>query len=289
MSTAHFDRQAECRRIGPVEKSLAAQQTLNTRPSDWEEGQMSPGIFERLRSHKALIILQIAITILLAVGGIISILMENNREGLWLNLGTELLGASVTYFLLSLLVGRLEKTEERQRDRDELRARLIWEMGSQEHETALRAVISLWNSPWLIDGSLEGKIFNGADLSHAWLKQANLKMVHLQYAKLDGAQLGGAILQGADIQFATMNGAWLTSTDLRGANLYGVDLANVSHLERAIYDTDTVLPDGNKYDPNSTDMSFFADPQRWRSDDPRSPAYQRKPLLGQAKRRRKTK
>jgi hypothetical protein len=56
---------------------------------------------------------------------------------------------------------------------------------------------------------------------------------------------------------------------LIGANLHGVELAD------AIFDENTVLPDGTLWTPN-TDMGRFLyslHPDFWRSDEYTSPAY----------------
>src|SRR6266508_297747 len=80
---------------------------------------------------------------------------------IYANAATSLLSISLTV----LLIDRLYE----QRDRAQLKKRLIWEMGSQDQALAVRAVKELRDAGWLTDGSLEG-----VDLTLANLAQAQL-------------------------------------------------------------------------------------------------------------------
>ncbi len=146
----------------------------------------------------------------------------------------------------------------------------------------------------LLFANLEEAFLNGANLRMANLGGANLRRAalwnaDLQGADLSGANLEGAYLENANLQMASMflanlrganlvwadlEGAYLDAIDLRGADLSGANLQH-ANLTAAIFDTETILPDGTTWTPDS-DWGRFANPglpDFWRSDDPASPAY----------------
>jgi hypothetical protein len=112
-----------------------------------------------------------------------------------------------------------------------------------------------------------------ADLSRATLERSFMSGANMRGAFLIGARIGcslwGVNLEEADLQDADLRGAELLRTNLRGANLAGVQ------LEDAKINSDTILPDGKKWNQRD-DITRFTDvqhPDFWRSDDPSSPAY----------------
>lgn len=141
---------------------------------------------------------------------------EQGLKELWLNLGTELAGAVVTYILLDLVLGTRQRKES-----------LIAEMGSNKRDGAVAAVEELRQEGWLTDGSLEG-----ADLEGANLKEADLWHAHLKEADLVGAHLERADLVDANLEEARLVGAHLEEANLGGANLEGTNL-RLAHLKEA--------------------------------------------------------
>jgi len=101
-----------------------------------------------------------------------SVYRTGDLEGAALNFGTEMAGAVVTYWLLTIVLGTQEKKED-----------LIAQMGSSVKDTAVSAVDALRKNGWLEDGSL---------------KNANLRRANLEGANLEGALLEGANLEGAN-------------------------------------------------------------------------------------------
>jgi hypothetical protein len=211
-------------------------------------------------------------------------------KGLFLNLGTELVGAAATYYVLDLLIGSRAEREAKRED-------LIAQMGSQILGDAIRAVEELRRHGWLYDGSLQGANLGGANLQGASLGGANLQEVILSRANLKGASLVGANLQATYLVEAYLGSANLTSADLQGAylqearllstrlqkanlaeaNLKGAILAG-THLKGAIlakanlqgaeFNKHATLPDGTKWTPD-TDMARFTDPNHpdfWQPD-----------------------
>lgn len=86
-------------------------------------------------------------------------------KGLFLNLGTELVGAAATYYVLDLLIGSRAEGEGK-------KAALIAQLGSRVHDVAVAAAEELRQYGWLYDGSLrEANLpfanLEGANLSHA--------------------------------------------------------------------------------------------------------------------------
>ena len=94
-----------------------------------------------------------------------------------------------------------------------------------------------------------------ADLSNAQLEGANLTEAHLIEANLDHANLEGAILKSAYLRQTNLEGANLIGVDLTEAHLEGANL-HVASLQNALYNEDTVLPDGSHWTPD-TDMAVF--------------------------------
>ena len=174
--------------------------------------------------------------------GIIASLIGLAHSGDWdsfaLNLGTELLGAVLTFILLELILGRQEKQEEQLRTESELLARLLRQMRSKDNSTALQAVEELRALGWLT-----GDTLRGIDLYRANLEGTNLTSVNLEGATLREAILQGAYLRGINLEnanlakanclAAVMRDSRLRGADLREANLERVDLRD-AELERAV-------------------------------------------------------
>src|SRR6266498_2535332 len=112
---------------------------------------------------------------------------------------------------------------------EQLKAKLIRELGNTDHGIALQALRELRARRWLEDGSLRGAnlmkanlrraYLTGGDLQGAYLAKANLEEADLQGANLRGADLRGANLRKADLQEAILEGAILRDTDLEGATM----------------------------------------------------------------------
>jgi Pentapeptide repeats (8 copies) len=87
----------------------------------------------------------------------------------------------------------------------------------------------LWEGADLSRAYLRGAYLRGADLSDAnlygaELRGADLKSADLSRADLRDANLYGAELSGANLRDADLSGANLSRADLYGANLSGADL-----------------------------------------------------------------
>jgi uncharacterized protein YjbI with pentapeptide repeats len=219
----------------------------------------------------------------------------------WLqNFSTEMFGAFLTFILLELVVGSRQQREAELKAEQQLKQRLIIQMRSQDNAIALQALDELDAHGWLEDGSLQGAHLWGANLQGAGLLQANLQGAslgganlqgaNLVGANLQGARLSGANLQGADLKYANLQraqlweaklqrshlwianlqGANLVGANLQGAELYQVNLqqavlvrANLqgAKLQSAVFDEDTLLPDGTRWTPD-TDMTQFTQPDK---------------------------
>jgi len=228
--------------------------------------------------------LRIGVLLILIVVGLVSSLgtawRTGDWEGLFLNLGTEMLGAVATYVLLELFIGGRERREAR-------KAALIAQLGSSVKDVAVAAAEELRRHGWLWDGSLQGANLLEADLQGANLTGANLQGADLFSAKLQRATLLRANLQGANLFQANLQearligvnlqGAFLDGTNLQGANLFQADLQGASlefanlreaNLQWANLNENTTLPDGTKWTPD-TNMARFTDPDHpdfWRPD-----------------------
>ena len=167
-------------------------------------------------------------TVIAAVGlaglGLSSVAAWLNGDwlGLFLNLGTELVGAVAIYVLLDRFVSQREGQEAE-------KARLIEELGSSVADVAMAAAEKLRTRGWLADGSCQGASLDEADLRGADLPGADLCRAYLIEAELCGADLRGADLRGAnlyaaDLSEASLSGANLSEASLREADLPRADL-----------------------------------------------------------------
>jgi hypothetical protein len=219
--------------------------------------------------------LRVVVLLILIVMGLVSSLgtawRTGDWEGLFLNLGTEMLGAVATYVLLELFIGGGERREAEKAD-------LIAQMGSNVKDVAIAAAEELRRRGWLFDGSLQranlfranlpGADLIGADLFGAKLIAANLSGAKLIAANLAGAELNdaalvdthlhSAYLRRARLLDARLLTARLQEADLREANLQGAKLQG-ANLQGAKLSDGTTLPDGTKMTPD-TDMARFTDP-----------------------------
>jgi len=117
---------------------------------------------------------------------------------------------------------------------------------------------------------LEGKNLRGANLQEADLQRANLTGANMRGARLCDANLRNACLERADLSRANLCRAILENANLRnavlrsanlklaflvGSNMQGAELKNAkmegAELSNVTLDSNTVLPDGNHYDPAS--------------------------------------
>jgi uncharacterized protein YjbI with pentapeptide repeats len=137
-------------------------------------------------------------------------------QDMYPNVATSLISIALTV----LLIDRLYE----QRDSQQLRKRLIWEMGSTDRASAGRAVKELTDQGWLGDGKLVGVDLSLANLERVVLASANLSKVNLassnlKYADLKLANLQEAILDDCTAEKANFKGAVLKGSSLRRAKL----------------------------------------------------------------------
>ena len=198
--------------------------------------------------------LRVGILLILIMAGLVSSLgtawRTGDWEGLFLNLGTEMLGAVATYVLLELFIGGRERREAEEKELKAQKADLIAQMGSSAKDVAIAAAEELRRHGWLYDGSLQRASLHGANLQGAKLSGANL-----EGADLSTANLEAAFLIGANLGKANLFGANLGKANLFGANLQGA-LMTAVNLDEAHLWKDTTLPDGTKW-TQDTDMARF--------------------------------
>lgn len=142
-------------------------------------------------------VLIMAVLILMAItSSVWGLLIRLDWASFLLNLGTELTGAVVTYFLIGWVLGREEELED-----------LIQKMGSTVKDTAVSAADELRRRGHVSGGSLIGANLSGANLGGANLSDANLF----------GANLSGANLRRARFDETTIlpDGAkWTADTNM---------------------------------------------------------------------------
>ncbi|MEO1442763.1 MAG: pentapeptide repeat-containing protein, partial [Chloroflexota bacterium] len=169
----------------------------------------------------------------------------------------------------------------RRRAEQELKEQLLFELGSEDNSTALRALRLLKYKGWIsnleqID--LRKANLTGADLSNSSLIGANLSAINIADGNLRNTQLQRINLYFANLRDANLSGANLQAGELGRAILCGADLsdANMSgaNLRYAGFDERTALPDSriadvdtfnhriiyDKYWTPDTDMTRYTDP-----------------------------
>jgi uncharacterized protein YjbI with pentapeptide repeats len=159
-------------------------------------------------------------------------------EDLLLNLGTEIIGAVLTYAAFEIAIGRRERREDEKRE-------LVEDLRSTQIKIVVDALRTLQRLGWLTDGSLHAQNLDGVIWRGIDLREANLRRVSLREANLHDADLRGAILQDAVLENADLGGAKLQGTDLRGASLGGANLYG------AEFDEATILSDGTPWTPGA--------------------------------------
>ncbi len=188
-----------------------------------------------------------------ALASLWGIARNGDWDGMLLNLGTELIGAFVTFILLDWLLGSHEQREALARMIEQHKERLIRQLGSSVNTEAKRAAEELRAQGWLEDGSLVRIALIGADLEGVDLRRADLGgarfyRANLRGAKLTGANLENAILTGANLEEAWLVGANLQEAFLAGANLRGVKKVGAKCLAQARRLKGATMPDGDRYD-----------------------------------------
>jgi hypothetical protein len=228
---------------------------------------------------------------------------SGDLEGAALNLGTELIGAVVTYALFELIIEAMERREA-QRKAVETRHRnqLVARMGSRMRSAAVQAAAELRARGWLQLGSLRnapldsanlagsdlqdavltGASLASANLAGALLVDANLRGANLGASNLEGANLGAVCLQQANLarsnlentnlNYANLEGASLVLSCLQGASLWGANLSGAD-LRRSSLTAEqaaqarslagATLPDGTTLSDDNWEAEF----EEWRSLD----------------------
>ncbi|HEX3051631.1 MAG TPA: pentapeptide repeat-containing protein [Aggregatilineaceae bacterium] len=168
--------------------------------------------------RKTLLILGVLVAVALVLS-LPSAALSGDWTGLFLNLGTELGGAVVTFILIDRIVGGDEETER-------VKQRLNREMGSNDNGIALNALMEANEHGWLHDGTFRGMGWMEPNWQGAWLVGADLQKIgmhkgDLRDAKLVGANLQAAFLSSSDLRGAKMRGANLQGAELQWANFQG--------------------------------------------------------------------
>lgn len=199
--------------------------------------------------HVLVIILGVAVST--SVASAVMFMGQGGSSGEWLagwlqNLGSEMLGAFATFWLIHLLVGGREE-----------KGRLMRQMRIRDNALALQAVEELRAKGWLADGSLDGATLMNANLLKVRLSDAQMRQVDLHGAILRGARLERVNFSGANLWGADLQDAGLKNVNLEGADLFQANLRGVKMI-RVEFDEKTRLPDGTRWSP-TTDLTRFTD------------------------------
>lgn len=180
--------------------------------------------------------------LLVIVATVIGLALFPNDRGFQGNLYTTILGVLITIFVLD----RRAERREALRAENELKARLIREMGSSVNEVAIRAVEELRAKGWLTDGTAAGTRLQSANLEHANLQDARLQAADLLMANLQSVDLSGAYLREATLVMANLQGAEAGGKEqvpdsilnLSGARLQQARMQSISFIYANLENTD---------------------------------------------------
>lgn len=147
--------------------------------------------------------------------------IANHEPWLWLTTALVSVGPELAGIVIGVVT--IDYLNER-RQREQLKAQLIRQMGSNIRDVAVPAAKELAHHGWLYDGSLGGVDLALTNLSGADLALANLSRTGLVKADLSGAFFEYAILRGACLVFANLSGVGLFEADLSRAELVKANL-----------------------------------------------------------------
>ena len=208
-------------------------------------------------------------------------------SGFFQNFSTEMFGAFATLILVEIVIGA-SRRKENAASLEAMRAAITQEVRRIQQANALARLeaakgASVEVRQPIIHEMVRLDLLEGADLAGANMRSTSLGQANLQGANLFGANLHGAHLWATDLRGANLQFANLHGVNLWQANLDGADLQDTS------FNQDTILPDdnpdtalaasspGRSYWTPETDMRCFTNrehPDFWRSENPRSPAFQ---------------
>lgn len=224
---------------------------------------------------KTSIIILLSIVLFALVTFLISFYLtsDSNRgdwlPGLLLNLGTELFGAVIIYFLIDLVIGIREKTKKKFEDRKASQTRSITNLSKAQTPEEKQLILDEMHKL----GLLRGANFRSRNLDDLFLREMDLQEANLQWTSLKGADLSGAQLQGADLSNAdltecTSNGvrldrsiifktkfidSYLVEADFTGAKIQEADFSGAdltkskflrAEIDKVISNQKTKLPNG---------------------------------------------
>lgn len=151
------------------------------------------------------------------------------------NFSAEFISIAITILLINYLYDSKEKQN--------LKKRLIRDLGSEERSTCSNALLELKENGWLTDGTLKnaklsnanlmnldlsGADLEGVNLDNAELSNAILKNVNLKNARLCKTILSNANLSNSNLTDAILQGAQLYETKLNQINIENADFVNAN-------------------------------------------------------------
>jgi uncharacterized protein YjbI with pentapeptide repeats len=153
---------------------------------------------------------------------------ESSATSGWRDVGTSLMGSSVTGFIFAV-VGRILEAQNRRRD-------FIFTLSQGKDLTGIdlrgQDLSGLYLSGKNLDrANLAGADLSNANLAGATLRQANLSRARLTLTNLAHADLRGAYLAQAKLQMAVLQEAKLDKAVLVQANLTSVIFSRTSLTE----------------------------------------------------------
>ena len=161
----------------------------------------------------------------------------------------EAVGLMFTVFFIDQLYRR----REQERDIQEIKNRLLRDVNSNAHDSAVRAIDEMRASGWLMT---DVNLLNQARLENANLQGVNLEQVHLRQKNLKGINLSGANLHHVVFNQSNLSKANLRETYAQKAEIRHVDLS-FSELNRAdLREVDFTGSDLNRADMEYANLTY---------------------------------
>lgn len=226
---------------------------------------------------QVVLLLSLLASISLIISGLAHALQANKGWLEWIesafqNLGTELIGAIITFIVIGVFV-------EMRRNQDNL----LEQIRTGDSNTSVNALKRLLVKGVNLDQkNMRDANFHNADLTGMDLSNLDLRGARFSHAKLQGVKfnntnmgkadlsesnltngnLKGVILEQANLEKAKLDEAYMVGANLAGADLQGASLRN-AYLAHVNFDKtvliDAVLPDDVIW-TERTDITKYTDP-----------------------------
>lgn len=155
---------------------------------------------------------------------LLGLLLDQDIPGIILNLATELLGAAITFVLIDIVLGRIQKAEEERRAFEKDVENLKHQLVSGNSMTANIAAQTLTSLKLHRTDALFGLDLKSKDLREVDFDDYNFKRVNFRGSELQRAKFRHANLVDSNFNDAKLTGALFSHSILSNSTLLGSDM-----------------------------------------------------------------